>query len=117
MKEASAQMEQIRKDLVGSPGSSVPALIEQYRAEKMPKRFSTRRGYESFPSNRGSRPLNISQFAQRTIAPLLKLKDIAWHGLYAGRRGAATLLLQLTGNAVASQYLLRHRNIATTQGK
>lgn len=68
-----------------------------------------------FPSNRGGRPLNISQFAQRTIAPLVKSKKIAWHGLYAGRRGAATLLVQLTGNAVASQYVLRHKNIATTQ--
>jgi hypothetical protein len=35
--------------------------------------------------------------------------------VYAGRRGAATLLVQLTGNAVASQYVLRHKNIATTQ--
>jgi integrase len=68
-----------------------------------------------FPSNRGDRPLNISQFAQRVIAPLLRSKSIAWHGLYAGRRGAATLLVQLTGNAVASQYVLRHKNIATTQ--
>jgi integrase len=68
-----------------------------------------------FPSNRGDRPLNISQFAQRTIAPLLKSKNVAWHGLYAGRRSAATLLVQLTGNAVASQYVLRHKNIATTQ--
>jgi integrase len=68
-----------------------------------------------FPSNRGDRPLNISQFAQRVIAPVLKAQNIAWHGLYAGRRGAATLLVQLTGNAVASQYVLRHKNIATTQ--
>jgi hypothetical protein len=45
----------------------------------------------------------------------LKAKNIAWHGLYAGRRGTATLLVQLTGNAVASQYVLRHKNIATTQ--
>jgi integrase len=68
-----------------------------------------------FPSNRGDRPLNISQYAQRAIAPLLRSRNIAWHGLYAGRRGAATLLVQLTGNAVASQYVLRHKNIATTQ--
>jgi uncharacterized membrane protein YfbV (UPF0208 family) len=67
-----------------------------------------------FPSNRGDRPINISQFAQRVIAPVLKAKNIAWHGLYAGRRGAATLLVQLTGNAVASQYVLRHKNLSTT---
>lgn len=68
-----------------------------------------------FSSNRGGRPLNISQFAQRVIARVLKSKNIQWHGLYAGRRCAATLLVQLTGNAVASQYVLRHKNIATTQ--
>jgi hypothetical protein len=39
---------------------------------------------------------------------------VAHHGLYAGRRAAATLLVQLTGNAVASQYVLRHKNLATT---
>jgi hypothetical protein len=34
---------------------------------------------------------------------------LKWKGLYAGRRGAATMLLQLTGNALASQQLLRHK--------
>jgi len=67
-----------------------------------------------FPSNRGDHPLNISQYAQRIIAPVLKKKGIKWHGLYAGRRSAATLLVQLTGNAVAAQYILRHKNLATT---
>lgn len=68
-----------------------------------------------FPSNRGDRPMDISGFGKRVIAPLVKSKNIKWNGLYAGRRGAATLLVQLTGNAVASQYVLRHKNIATTQ--
>jgi len=67
-----------------------------------------------FPSNRGNKPCNISQYAQRTIIPVLKSKKILWHGLYAGRRGAATLLVQLTGNAVAAQYVLRHKNLMTT---
>ena len=67
-----------------------------------------------FPSNRGDKPCNISQFAQRVIAPVLKAKNLKWHGLYAGRRGAATLLVQLTGNAVAAQYVLRHKNLSTT---
>jgi integrase len=34
--------------------------------------------------------------------------------LYAGRRSAATLLVQLTGNAVAAQFVLRHKNLTTT---
>lgn len=37
--------------------------------------------------------------------------------LYAGRRGAATLLTQLTGNALAAKELLRHKTIAVTQAK
>jgi hypothetical protein len=41
-------------------------------------------------------------------------RKIAWHGLYAGRRAAATLLVQLTGNAVAAQFVLRHKNLTTT---
>jgi integrase len=69
-----------------------------------------------FPSNRGDKPCNISQYAQRVIAPVLKPKNIKWHGLYAGRRSAATLLVQLTGNAVAAQYVLRHKNLSTTTG-
>ena len=48
-------------------------------------------GHWLFPSNRGDKPCNISQFAQRVIAPVLKAKNLKWHGLYAGRRGAATL--------------------------
>ena len=53
-------------------------------------------------------------YCKRVIVPILRKKKIAWHGLYAGRRSAATLLVQLTGNAVASQYVLRHKNLATT---
>jgi len=93
--------------------ATVP-LIEPLKAMLASWRLQSKSEW-IFPSNRGGRPLNISQFAQRTIAPLLKSKNIAWHGLYAGRRGAATLLVQLTGNAVAAQYVLRHKNIATTQ--
>ena len=33
---------------------------------------------------------------------------------YAERRAASTLLVQLTGNAVAAQFVLRHKNLTTT---
>jgi integrase len=66
-----------------------------------------------FPNGFG-RPLEMTGFAKRIIAPVLRKRGIAWHGLYAGRRAAATLLVQLTGNAVAAQYVLRHKNLATT---
>jgi integrase len=66
-----------------------------------------------FP-NRSKEPMEMGGFSKRVIIPILRKKKIAWHGLYAGRRSAATLLVQLTGNAVASQYVLRHKNLATT---
>jgi hypothetical protein len=53
--------------------------------------------------------------ARRTITPVLAEKGIkVWKGLYAGRRAAATLLVQLTGNALAAQYVPRHSNLSTT---
>ena len=58
--------------------------------------------------------MDMSSFASRVIVPLLKAKKIHWRGLYAGRRAAATLLVQLTGNAVTAQYILRHKNVSTT---
>jgi integrase len=66
-----------------------------------------------FENNAGE-PMDMSSFASRVIVPLLKSKNIPWRGLYAGRRAAATLLVQLTGNAVAAQYILRHKNLSTT---
>lgn len=66
-----------------------------------------------FENNVGE-PMDMSSFASRVIVPLLKSKKIRWRGLYAGRRAAATLLVQLTGNAVAAQYIVRHKNLSTT---
>jgi integrase len=66
-----------------------------------------------FP-NRSGEPMQMEGFQKRIIAPVLKKKKIGWHGLYAGRRAAATLLVQLTGNAVAAQFVLRHKNLTTT---
>jgi integrase len=72
-----------------------------------------------FP-NRSNNPMQMEGFQKRVIAPVvakskaLKEKGIKWHGLYAGRRAAATLLVQLTGNAVAAQFVLRHKNLTTT---
>lgn len=60
------------------------------------------------------RPLDVSAYAKRHIKPLVEKAGLAWHGLYAGRRGAATNLVQLTGNAVAARAVLRHRSMQTT---
>jgi integrase len=66
-----------------------------------------------FP-NRSNNPMEMGGFCKRIVIPVLKEKGIKWHGLYAGRRSAATLLVQLTGNAVAAQFVLRHKNLSTT---
>jgi len=58
--------------------------------------------------------MEMSGFCKRIVIPILKKEGIAWHGLYAGRRAAATLLVELTGSAVAAQYILRHKNLSTT---
>jgi integrase len=67
-----------------------------------------------FPSNRADKPMIIHGLIKRDIIPVVEKKRIEWKGLYSGRRACATLLTQLTGNATAAQYVLRHRNLATT---
>lgn len=66
-----------------------------------------------FP-NRFGDPMDLSGLMRRVVIPICKAKRLSFHGLYAGRRAAGTLLTQLTGNAVAASYVLRHKNLATT---
>jgi integrase len=69
-----------------------------------------------FPNSKG-KPVDLRSVVGRTIVPTLQAKKIEWRTLYAGRRGAATLLTQLTGDALAAKELLRHKTIAVTQAK
>ena len=69
-----------------------------------------------FPNGR-SKPVDLRSVIGRTIVPTLTAKKIEWKTLYAGRRGAATILTQLTGDALAAKELLRHKNIAVTTDK
>jgi len=55
-------------------------------------------------------PINIRDFCRKNIKPFVK----NWRGLYSGRRGAASILSQLTGSPIAASQLLRHSNISTT---
>jgi integrase len=64
-----------------------------------------------FGNGRPGDPTSISRYR---IKPILKGKGIVWKGLYAGRRGAGTVLTQLTGDALAAQQILRHKNLAVT---
>ncbi len=66
-----------------------------------------------FP-NRAGNPIDIQDFVQKRIRPILAAKGIPWRTLYGGRRGCATILTQLTGNPIAASQVLRHRNIAVT---
>ncbi len=58
--------------------------------------------------NKNGNPADLRDWVRTKIRPALKT-PLKWKGLYAGRRGAATMLLQLSGNALASQQLLRHK--------
>jgi integrase len=59
--------------------------------------------------NKNGSPTDLRDWVRTKIRPALSANKLKWKGLYAGRRGAATMLLQLTGNALASQQLLRHK--------
>jgi integrase len=39
---------------------------------------------------------------------------VEWHGLYAGRRGAVTMVIEMTGNVAVAQRLARHKTADTT---
>lgn len=59
--------------------------------------------------NKAGNAKDLRDVVRTVIRPAVIHSKNKWRGLYAGRRGAATMLLQLTGNALASQQLLRHK--------
>jgi integrase len=63
-----------------------------------------------FQNGRGD-PINIRDYVAGVLRPACGDK---WKSLYAFRRGAATILTQLTGNPIAASQLLRHKNISVT---
>ena len=67
-----------------------------------------------FPNPRGG-PRDMNSLSRRSIQPTLKAQGIAWHGLYAGRRGSATLLMSMTGNSLAASAVLRNDPRTTEQ--
>jgi integrase len=66
-----------------------------------------------FPNKAGN-PTDLKSLVHRVIRPTLEAKNIQWKTLYAGRRGAATILTQLTGDALAAKELLRHKTLTVT---
>jgi integrase len=63
-----------------------------------------------FPNQSGD-PINIRDYVVAVLRPAI---GKGWKSLYAFRRGAASILTQLTGSPIAASQLLRHKNISVT---
>ncbi len=68
-----------------------------------------------FASDAG-KPLNLDALAHDTIRPALNKIGVGWHGWHAFRRGLATNLHRLGVPDKTIQAILRHANVAVTQG-
>lgn len=62
-------------------------------------------------SNTHGDPINIRDYVATVLKPAV---GDGWKSLYAFRRGAASILTQLTGSPIAAAQLLRHKNISVT---
>ncbi len=66
-----------------------------------------------FQSRKGT-PLNLDNFAKRTIRPVLEKLGLGWYGFHAFRRGLATNLNQMGVDPKVLQAILRHADFQTT---
>jgi integrase len=64
-----------------------------------------------FPNQSGD-PINIRDYVVFVLRPAIGRKH--WKSLYAFRRGAGTILTELTGNPIAAQQALCHLDLSTT---
>ena len=77
--------------------------------------------------SRNNTPADLHNLVARVIVPHIKGSEcvrcettpeksgVAWKGLYAGRRGACTAVIEATGgNYAVGQALLRHKSMTTT---
>ena len=62
------------------------------------------------------KPINLDALAADVIVPLVTKAGIQWHGWHAFRRGLATNLHRLGVSDKTIQRILRHANVAVTQG-
>jgi integrase len=63
-----------------------------------------------FPNQSGD-PLHIRDYVAKVLKPAI---GDGWKSLYAFRRGAASIVTQLTGSPIAASQLLRHKNMSVT---
>jgi integrase len=66
-----------------------------------------------FP-NGANHPMSLDSMAQRLIIPKLN-NGLRWKGWHAGRRGAGTILTELTGDALAARDILGHQTTKITE--
>jgi integrase len=121
------------RGIVGTPKTdesiATLPLIDQVRVPLERWRASSQNPREGwvFPS-RNDTPVDLHNLIARVIRPHVegvercvecdrvpKKTKVEWKGLYAGRRGACTAVIEATGgNYAVAQALLRHKSMATT---
>lgn len=67
-----------------------------------------------FQNADGSHLHDLGNIVGKRIRPIVKAAGLEWKGLYAGRRGACTAAIEVTGSAAVAQQLLRHKTMSTT---
>jgi integrase len=67
-----------------------------------------------FKSQAGDRPVTSESFCKHVLKPLVDKAGLEWLGLYACRRSVGTVLRDLSKSLVASQQVLRHSFMSTT---
>jgi integrase len=107
--------------IVGTPktlesGASLP-LIDQVRVPLELWRMKSGNPSSGWVfSSRNDTPIDLHNLINRVIKPVLKEAGINYFsGLYAGRRGACTAVVEATGgNYAVARALLRHKSMALT---
>ena len=90
--------------------------------QQLARRLDLHRRSSGNPANglmfRGSarQPINLDALAAEVIGPEVMKAGVCWHGWHAFRRGLATNLHQLGVADKTIQRILRHSNVAVTQG-
>jgi integrase len=67
-----------------------------------------------FPNTLGG-PIDLTNFADRAVKPVLRKSGLKWYGWHAYRRGLATNLKELGIDDLVIQRILRHGDVGTTR--
>jgi integrase len=68
-----------------------------------------------FANDQGDHLHDFGNIISRKIRPAVAKAGLEWKGLYSGRRGACTAMVEATGgNYAVAQALLRHKSMKTT---